>query len=530
MYKRIIATSSLLALLGASQLQATPANTFVMERPTVTSPKNNDTVSKSPALAGSNAVAKDTATGNALTDLVLEQSQWLVYEPDETLDILGGFHTLKHGLNLLNDNMYQDVDYPLDTTIDGAKVKKLRIYAAATVELLDSDNKLLGKIKAIPTALHKIQPSHGDNSDALIFVKHYNNGVIINWPLKSTDTSAPWSATLQAVINDNGEIGIRSSVNDLSNSLFALTDGSVGCTLRSQDTLQPSNPFNSLNSLKSRLESSVSKFSWICEKGDDGNIKNTAYKDATPQQFTIPDYKIFTSTDKTYTLKESEALKTGHKYNAHVRYTGTSATYTDDKSYSSWSKPVTFVTDIQSLYSITTPKDIKFVAGKAKTLSFEFSNTGTEAGSPSVSVRVPFNVISRLNGTLSDFYSSSIDGKKCGDIKSENNSSTFTCSVDKLSPGESRKFDVKLTFNKDDKELEYRVCEASKCDKAPYSRLPVTVESDAAKKPSDNQKKEPAKEKGTSSKPKESSSSSSGGGAFWLLLLALPLFRMARKK
>jgi len=221
----------------------------------------------------------------------------------------------------------------------------------------------------------------------------------------------------------------------------------------------------------------------------------------------LPAIQTFTSAADILTIiSEEDELESGTQYQAQVRYETTGG------DFSNWSDPVSFTTDIDTDYQVDLSGNVsfEFTAGEPRFLTVNVSNEGTDAGHPKLQLRLPFNVLDGLDGTVSDFYS--ISG--CGSsVVINGGASVVSCDLAELGAESSVDVTATLTLKEGVDVIEYRVCEQDLCDEVPYESLAVSVVAGV-----------PPPTPGGSS-----ISSSSSGGAFWYLLLGLPVLGIFRK-
>ncbi|MFY9180638.1 MAG: hypothetical protein WAO12_12815, partial [Venatoribacter sp.] len=234
------------ALWAAVALTASLNVLAVPAIPVISSPLSGATnVERAPAFTA------DNIPGNANT-------QWLVYPEVAGHEYLGGQNGTSGLMGF--DNAYQDIPYTLTTTIGGKKAAILRVYPYGKAQLLAEDNTVLAQATVQPDALGNIQPAR---EDALIAVRTFPDAMVVNWYLKDLNGSVNWDTSVQGVFADNGEVGIKSGINDWDNEFFTLSNGSVGCEVSEGGSWS-----GSLASVKTLLTSNgnnVGKFSLLCE-------------------------------------------------------------------------------------------------------------------------------------------------------------------------------------------------------------------------------------------------------------------------
>lgn len=454
--------------------------------PEINTPENNATdVSKTPVLTAS-------------TDEQIA-TDWLIYEPSEFVQIIGGWQTEDSGLQHL-DNVFQDIDYPLNTTIDGKAVTTLRVYPHGQAELYDADSNKLAFVKMQPDVLANMQPTR----NGIIAVRQFSDAVAVNWYLQSKNSEIEWDATLQALFTATGYAGIKTSINAFSHEFFDLDAGTLGCGLRINGQ-EPDGFEYTPAGVKTAFTTNgnnYSNFSMLCNLDDDGEENLAVFSVVTPGEINLPAISYLSSASNSTTV--NPALKAGTDYRVQARVK-------DGDFYSAWSAPVNFTTaPPQTDYVFTTPTNTSFTAGVSQQLSFTLTNQGQEAGSPVVSVRLPFSVLS-TSGT----FNASVAGGSC-QTSISNNITNLNCTVTELAPNSSVTVIATLGLPVGTDEIEYRACDDGFCTGVDYNRLPVSVTAANTGNGSNN---------GSTTE-----TTSSSGGAMWMLLLLLPALVAGRKR
>ncbi|MCH2041924.1 MAG: hypothetical protein MK185_14945 [Saccharospirillaceae bacterium] len=498
------------------------ASTLIPDLPDITAPTDEAvSVSTAPLLTANMLNAVESDSGAATTSFEIIQTDWMIYEPIESVELLGGYYDSENGLTY-GGLLYSDLAVNIDLEIDNEKVTTIRVKNNAEVELRNSNGDILGIISGLAAAAEKISLG-GDNE--LIKVKTFNNAIVINWPLYISADNNEIDFVMQAVISDSGAIGIRSSISDISHVLFDQQGGLVGCQMRLNNTLMPAENMKSLPKWKEIYQNNnESEWSLLCSANDSGDaIRIQSLSNTGIEAFDTPIIKRSIVHDEesgsallSYQLNENETLDPGTQYHLIHRQALNDQSQNTDRAeiFTPWSKPVAFTTALNTDYSTNIRGASDFISGQPKTFEVTVTNNGTDTGTPKLELKVPVNAITLVNGSLADFFSIGTGEKQCSSTSINNNVTTLSCDLSSLAANQDLTTNVTITVNDTVDSVQYRVCDAIACENTAFQNLAINVSSDS-----------------DSSAPTSTttSSSSSSGGAFALLLLATPFLRRRKQ-
>lgn len=499
---RSLITATIFSLFFSVQTFADD-NTFVPATPSISisAGEQDGLVSLTPIFSGSEVNGIDASYPNAA--YTLQASEWLVYEAtDPTVKLLGGFET--HTNNLVySTTTFEERDFSHAVNIDGAAVSRIRIYGAPKIELLSSTGDILAEVSMIPDYTDNI--THQASRQALVLSKEFGDAVVYNWYIKNSDTSPNnWMSTFQIIVRYDGQVGGRSSINDLDNSFFDINNyKAVGCKLRNSGDLLflNGNPAVWKATLTNKLES---KFSFVCSQGTNEILLST-FASVEPSDISMPSFVIQSSSGTAdYSVSESEALTPNTNYTALARYS-VSSDSNAGTNYSFWSAPISFTTsdtissEAEFHIGITEDPARPFIEGQIGAITIDVNNVGQTTGSPSFFVRFPFDITS---ATGASYGISSLSQDQSCDMKIMESNTVFTCQIINLQPGDSSTAEITVSLSANQGQFEYAVCNTENCENPEYIQTNVNVLI-----------------------PETDSSSSSSGGALTLLLLAAPFLR-----
>jgi hypothetical protein len=500
----------------------------IPDTPTIEAPTADAVdVSITPEISGTAASA--TRTGPPTVAIAVAESEdypvsldtaeWLFFEPQENLTLLGGYK--QSSADLYTSEKTWTIPSPLNFTIDGSTVSQLSITNHGTVELLDETDAILAKVSAQPYYTSSIQSAE---PNALISVKKESDTLMtITWGLASSDgADVEWTGKFQAVIETiKPTVGFKMSYSDFEDPFFTLGAETLSCYIRFSESLMGGR--YKLSDLKSRHDNdSSSTSSRACfyneASGEDFSVEGiytSQFNTPAPSDQSLPTFLEVSTTENPHTLTSDEALEPGTKYGALLRYSMNDGD--SFNAYSAWSEQIEFTTELNTEYAMSANATSAFTQGVAKTLTFTLTNNGSDAGEPRAEVRLPFNVLSGVKGTfnaaMAEGITASCNTSVIGTI------TTLGCTLKGLAAGESADFTATITLNDlGSQDIEYRVCETllEGCTGASYNTLNVTVSAQASEAPGNED---------------DTSSSSSGGGStFWFLLLGLPLTLLRRSR
>lgn len=506
MRSTLLAASAIAVGMFSQFSNAGLSQVYFPQIPTVTSPASDETDVELPLTVESSAMQEiDQFGGAASGNLTFAEASWIFYPRDDSITYIFGRRgddQMDIG-NIEQDFVSYSVPEGLDLEFNGLTVSKLRISSRGNIELLTDTDSEIGEITYQPDRIWDTIPSNSTKT----FVKAFENYLLINTAY-STEAYSD-DAIIQIIIANNGNILIRTSPNDLSSDFFSSTNSSFGVNLGNQ-TLK-----KSLSEWKTFLTSNQETTFGLAFNIDESN--NLAAQ--IPTVFDIAsniEPVIISETVSSISAKLSNSLEAGTEYSAQVRYKATNGS--DQPRYSDWSGTSHFTTaPLNSEYQISgLQKPAIIIAGTPVKLSMKVSNTGTDGGEPRVEIKLPFNAISNLNGTLSDFFAAEIANNN-GDSASNcavnvKNNETFVGCTLSIDAQDSENFEATFTFyDAGEQSYSYRVCETklNRCDDAAFTSESITVQATS----------------GPGGNSGGSSDSSSSGGALALLLLAAPFLR-----
>jgi hypothetical protein len=517
------------ASLTAISANAGAPSYFIPTEPTVTAPADQaSNVSLTPEFTSSDF--QFTEGNESDNDPTLSKSNWIVSKKSDNITIIGS----SRASNNNSSNFNFEYDIPFDITISGQTAVKLK------VEISTGDGTQYQLIKLLAENHNTIALTHlaldgfrFQPNKSFVITKTTANTLQLQLHLingEATEIIAEYillDRGLENQVAKDDVFGWRTTPNELTNTLFSSTDSSASCSVAESNIASidtnigipehdgaSTAPFSSLNEWKVLLEeNNFDKFLIACksqptETPNESKIVVTAFTSADITNF-LPQITDFSTDSESYTLSDAEQLSPNTAYNVQTQHI---AILEDKTAVSNWSDSISFTTRAaDTIYQVTAPTDLAFTTGVAKDLAFKISNTGSEAGAPQVTIRLPFEVLSALNGTLSDFFNVSVGGKNCA-MNQSGGKTDFVCQLDSLAAAAEVELAAKVTVQDTAiSKIEYQVCDTAKCAATAFTAVDITVTA----APTD-----PA--------PEASSSSSSGGSMFWLFLMA-PLLLVRRK-
>lgn len=496
-------------LIAAASLTAISANAgapsyFIPTEPTVITPADQATdVEITPALTSSDFLfSENLAPDNNPT---LSISNWVISKKSAAITILGSEKASNQSPAVFSF----EYDVPLAINISGQTVTKLQVVvdgAYQTVKLLSIEDKII--------ALADIAFSNFDFQTDRKFVisKTSSNSMLLQWHLKDAEST---EAIIEFMLIDTGlddaniakadVFGWRTTPNEYANTLFDSENSGAGCKVATDNTSSNSSYVgDAFLDWKAAEAGTYDKFYLACTSASTANegeyAVNQVELNLTDVTSFLPDITVFSSATEAHTLDDASRLSPNTEYSVQVQHTGITAPLTGD---SSWSTPVSFTTRAADTnYQVTVPTDLAFTTGQAKDLAFNISNTGSETGAPRVIIRLPFEALSIIEGTISDFFNVSIGDNNC-ELYQSDGKTDFVCHLDSLEAAAEVQLTAKLTVQDTTiSKIEYQVCEPAKCAATAFTAVGITVTT--------------------------SGGSSSGGSMFWLFLMT-PLLLVRRK-
>ena len=505
MRSTLLAAGALAAGMFSQFSDAGVAQAYFPQIPTVTSPAYRATDVEQPLAIESSAMVEADQSGTPTTgNLTFAEASWIFYQRDDSITYIFG----RRGDDQLDlqaigqDIVVYSVPEGLDLEFNGLTVSKLRISNQGNIDLLTDTDSEIGEITYQPDRTWATIPSNSTKT----FVKAFEDYLLINTAY-STDTYTN-DAIIQIFIADNGNILIRTSPNDLSSNFFSSSNSSFGVNLGNQ-TLK-----KSLSEWKTTLTNNQQTDFGLVFNINESNLLVAQI----PTVFDIAsnvEPAIVSETVSSITADLSSSLEAGTEYFAQVRHKATNGS--NQPRYSNWSGAVNFTTALNSEYEISElQKPATIITGTPVKLSMKVSNTGTDGGQPRAEIKLPFNAISNLNGTLSDFFAAKVanngsDSTSNCSVNVVNDETYVSCTLS-MDSQDSEDFEATFTFYEAGQQsYAYRVCETklNRCDDAAFTSESITVQATS----------------GPSGNNGGSSDSSSSGGALAVLLLAAPFLR-----
>lgn len=495
----------LLAAAISPAVNAGIITTYFPAEPDVTAPANESTDVETSATLSTTALAETDYQGTTSSgNLTLTGVRWyLNSDTDKSVQIFGGMKNADTPtpFSEMPEEIY-DYIVPEDLTLtfESTQISAIRIYNTGKAELLSDANSTVGTVFVQPDTLDNVQPGN----EARIFVKTFSNAVAIKWNFTASATST--DVTVEAAIKDDGAITIVADSSDLTSDLYTLSNGILGVELGS------SSDTRSLAQWKSAIESIVSDFGVLFELNESDVLTASTVTPTTLSSYSEPLLSEVTSETVT---TEDAVLAPGTEYTIFAQHITQNTS--NSTVYSSVSEASNFTTELNSNYSLTVQGETSVALDEPTSFEFEITSDGEHYGSPRVQVKLPFNALDELNGSLSSFFNGEVIDGDSGEGEcavSIVNNETFISCDNPMDVGDSMTFKATATFyTAGTTNIEYRVCETllDRCDDAEYTTFSVTVTADVDEAPD-----------------ADSGSSSGGGAAFWFLLLSLPLTLLRR--
>lgn len=493
--------------------------TFITETPVISNPANEQLdISLHTTLSSALVGGADATTEAALDSLDLVESEWLLYEPVNFVDFIGGYSDsslgLTHGYQL-----YRDIEFPAEYVIDGFPVTHLRVHSDASMEVLNiSSNSVettLAVIKALPAAAGTVNL----HSFGLISVKTFANGMAVNWPLTISPQGTvqdPIEVIFQGLVLNNNIIGVKTSQPTTGAELYELDSGGVGCQIRDSGALFPADEteaFKSMNLWKAeRSLGSTGSWSVVCSLNNSGEPFVSNFGSPALVDIETTEFILLTADREEAALTGSNALVPGTSYAVNVRhkYTSSAAQYSGQEVTSQWSETVLFQTENTAVYEVNPPTSGNFTVNEAANLPFTVTNAGTTSGTPVFMMLVPADV-SPLGDNLSDSYDVQVSSSSCvTDTEVVDSTTVLTCELPNLTVGADFSVDVIATPLTNLVEIGYKVCNSGLCSTTDYEVLSIDPATDNSSSDSSSDRDD-----STSTSPSSGGSISLG----WILAL-----------
>lgn len=523
--KHLAKTLVTLAALYSGSAYAGSIYLVVPDMPDIDSPADESTAtSTTPVLSSSNPSATVYYDDTADVPVNLESAEWLFYEPVEGMQLLGS--AVIYGTEQYNVPEIS-IPTPIEFSIDGIAVSKITIANYGRVGLYSEANTPLADAKVSPDSRSMIKLSGWELIQLNVIGNRY---ITVSWPFEnSTNDPLQWSGTFQAVIDTQAPaIGIHlSSFNsaDFSSSLFDKTAESMQCSMR----INSAHYYDAFS--LSYLADSWGHTTYNCYNSG-GTLANSSYVNPSFLVPSDPEVNRVIAPSNPYTLDESDKLEPLTSYEAIMRYEVSDSSDPDLISYSPWAKAVSFTTGLDSSYAISINEPPTFKPAVTETLIFSVENTGSDAGSPKITVSLPFSILSGIDSVGGGDVEQALNTRAVGGSGScvvevgVAGPTLVTCTADELAAGASLNMSVDVTFATESTQtIEYGACETltDDCNNLALESTTFTVSSDDETVPS-NEEQSPDNTGGSSSGngADDSGADDSGsGGAFGSLVLAL---------
>ncbi len=493
--------SALLTLLILAPLSF--ATNYYPAQPSITSPSNASTdIATNPRVESSAMLEINQSGSSATGSLIFSSASWRFYERDDSLTFFGGIAgTDATRFDAIPERITTyTVPDTLELMFNGSQIAKLNIYNTGKVDLLSVSDTIIATITAQSDALAQYRPGAGFD-----VIKTLNNGVLVQWSFQTTAYSN--EHTIEVFIANNGNLIVRTSPNALTESLFNSTDSIFSATTESEAISK------SLADWKVLLENqSENEFGLVFNiNPDNNNLRAQLPAESAITDIQKPAIIEVTADNVMYDTPEN-TLDPIKEYTGQVQYVAQQA---GENRLSELSAPVNFTTALDSNLSVELLNTPSATIGESVRFEFEVTNTGKDAGRPMVEVKLPFNALNKINGTLGDFFKAeSSAGTNSTCIINVVSDETFLrCTLDVSADQNSKVYITSTFYDAGTTNIGYRVCETrlDRCNGVDYIPLSITVTNKQT-------------EESTSSE-----SSSGGGSAIWLTLLSLSLLRLRRK-
>jgi hypothetical protein len=513
-----------LAAMYSGSVYAGSIYLVVPDMPEIDSPANESTdTSTTPIVSGSSPSATVSYDDTTDVPVNLESAEWLFYKPVDGMQLLGS--AVIYGSELYTGPEIS-IPTPIEFSIDGIAVSKITITNYGRVGLYSEGNIPLADAKVSPDSRNMIKLGGAELIQLNIIGNRY---ITVTWPFEnSTDDPLEWAGTFQVVIDTQAPaIGIHLesfTSADFSSSFFDKTAASMQCSMRINSA--SIYDFFSL----SYLADSWGHTTYNCYNAN-GALANSFYTAPSFLITSAPEIKRIIAPSNPYTLDESDKLAPLTTYEAIMRYEVSDSSDPELISYSPWAKAVSFATGLDSNYAISISGTPTFEPAVTETLTFSLENTGSDAGSPKITVSLPFSIFSGIDsvggGDVEQALNTRVVGGSgsCAVEVGVSEPTIVSCTANELAAGATLSMSVDVTFATESTQtIEYGVCETltDDCDSLTLESVTFSV-SAAEETTGNNEEQSPDNTVGSSSGngADNSGSGSSSGGAFGALILAL---------
>lgn len=499
--------------IAASSVHAGTVGTFIPAEPSIESPNDNAlAVSQTPRFESSLPEAQLSGSDIGV-NVSQTQTDWLLYTPDEEVILFGGAESSSEP-GIIASGSTKTVRLPYSISVHDDDISIMTVSQAGDITFKSDEGIILAAMSA---RIDKSYYTESSNSHSLAVIKITPMLITVQWYHKSVD-SAPtaWQSDIQAYITRLGTFGLRLSEHDVNHGIFNLTTGYVGCHLRNSDSTFMGR-FESLSYWKTSPLVNNNKFSLVCVSQDiiNHSVTVTSFEDPAPVFFDLPEFTVLSSSEIDFQLTNDQKLEANTLYALQAKHY---VKETSDVSASpiintsAFGEAISFTTEAADLeLQVAISNSLSFVVNQAKDFTMTITNNNSEATNPTAQIILPFDFLQGFNGSLSDFFSASIDGGNCA-VGLDGGQTTLSCIVLGLAPGASATLRAKATMpNTNITQIQYKVCETAFCSSKTATSVPVTVTTGS--------------NSNDDSSTAEGSSGGSGGGSLLWIFAALPLLR-----
>lgn len=476
--KHILIAAVVCAALIPSTGFAGSAAVMVPDFPTISSPADeSDGISTTPELSASTPTA-GLSYGNTDVPVTLVSADWIFYEKEDGLTLLGGPIVYPH----LAFDVPGEVTIPppIPFTIDNSSVDQMTISLTGAISFSNDEVGLLGEVTMRPEDPFKMKLSDHE----FIQVEKVNHRYFtVTWPFEnSANDSLVWSGKFQATVDTQAPaLGMHLmsfSSADFESDFFAKTYAASRCSIKIGTTRYYSTPraMSDFATLGHTTEN--------CFENNEGGFSTSVYVDPSFLNSDTSELITINADSNPYDVEPSEKLKPQTEYQGIVRYLVSDNSSPSTTAYSGWSEPVSFTTGVNSNYQISINGLPSFKPATTETLTFSLTNNGIDNGAPKVTVALPFSILSGI----SSIGGGDVDQALNALIKDANGTcnvevgisgpTIVTCTADELAAGETLKVSLDVTFASESTQtIEYGVCESllDDCDDQTLKSLTVDV-------------------------------------------------------
>jgi len=340
-HRRPLNLALLSLTLGLFPLSALATQTVSVTRPEVLAPVADSVYEAGSIveLEGSDmfatvTISGPTVNGESSYEITAETHEWLIYEQNPDLILLGGNESNLGDIG--SSRAEWKIETPIAFSVDDTPVTHITIQNSGYVELNSSTGARLGAAAVQPDLI-------GNRSNAneynLISVLTTGSQILINYAFAShEDAPDSWSTIAQVVIDtDLPSIGFKLDRADFNDPLFDLTSGLLSCAILAsgQYDLEVETPAMFKSAAAARTTDLQANTSMQCSSIN-GVLTRTPYSNPQITTADLPALVHLTGTEKT---NGTAALQPDTTYLAMVRHHADGYL---DPAISEWSEPVSF--------------------------------------------------------------------------------------------------------------------------------------------------------------------------------------------